>query len=134
MFSERAVAVLTTPERRRRWNTEQKLAIVAEKMRPGASGTQVARRYGLSTGLLYTWCRQVRDGALGLAGAPTPEPSFVPVQLTAAAGTLPSGTEAEGRPATGGMVIALPNGWRIEVDRHVDAAALARVLSVLDGR
>ena len=134
MFSERAVEVLTTPERRRRWSTEQKLAIVAEKLRPGASGMQVARRSGISTGLLYTWCRQVRDGTLGLPNAPTAEPAFMPVHLIADATPPPRWREAGEKPATGGMVIALPNGCRIDVDRHVDAAALGRVLSALEGR
>lgn len=134
MFSECEVEVLTTPERRRRWSTEQKLAIVAEKMRPGASGTQVARRYGISTGLLYTWCRQVRDGTLGLPNAPTAAPAFMPVHLAADAAPSHSWNQADGTSATGGMVIVLPNGWRLEVDRHVDAAALGRVLSVLEGR
>src|SRR5579863_709992 len=68
--------VLTGPERRRRWSVEQKLAIVAELARSGSSGAVVARRYGISTGLLYTWRRQ----AEGLRSRSRPMvPGFMPV-------------------------------------------------------
>ncbi len=39
-----AIEVLTGPERRRRWSVDQKLAIVAESLQPGASPLAVARR------------------------------------------------------------------------------------------
>src|SRR5712692_6007864 len=68
--------VLTGPERRRRWSVDQKLAIVAELARPGSSGAVVAQRYGISTGLLYTWRRQ----AHGLrARSRSLVPGFMPV-------------------------------------------------------
>src|ERR1700720_1987446 len=68
--------VLTGPERRRRWSVDQKLAIVAELARSGSSGAVVARRYGISTGLLYTWRRQ----AQGLRSRSRPiVPGFMPV-------------------------------------------------------
>jgi transposase len=47
MTTEAVAEVLTQPERRRRWTAEQKLALVAEAVRPGASMTQIARRYGV---------------------------------------------------------------------------------------
>src|SRR5258707_15202124 len=73
--------ILTQPERRRRWTSEQKLALVAETPRPGASPTQIARRYGISTGLLYTWRRLARDGELSLVPVATPTTEFVPVEI-----------------------------------------------------
>ena len=42
------VEVITGVARRRRFTTEQKLAIVAETMQPGMSISYVARRHGLS--------------------------------------------------------------------------------------
>ena len=36
--------VITSPERRRRWSAEQKRAIVAESLAPGAVVTEIARR------------------------------------------------------------------------------------------
>ena len=42
------VEVITGVARRRRFTTEQKLAVVAETMQPGMSISYVARRHGLS--------------------------------------------------------------------------------------
>src|ERR1043165_665017 len=50
---------ITGAERRRRWSWEQKQAIVAESVAPRASPTVIARKYGLNTGQLYTWRRQI---------------------------------------------------------------------------
>jgi transposase-like protein len=57
------------------------LALVAEAVRLGASMTQIARRYGISTGLLYTWHRLVQQGELSLAPVPANSPGFVPVEI-----------------------------------------------------
>src|ERR1700760_3242935 len=51
------VEVITRGEPRRRWTAEQKQAIAAESLAPGASSTEVARRHGIGTGQLYTWRR-----------------------------------------------------------------------------
>src|SRR3984957_12340553 len=53
------IEVITGAERRRRWSWEQKQAIVAESVAPRASPTVIARKYGLNTGQLYTWRRQI---------------------------------------------------------------------------
>ena len=53
------IEVITGAERRRRWSWEQKQAIVAESVAPNASPTAIARKYGLNTGQLYTWRRQL---------------------------------------------------------------------------
>ena len=45
------VELLTNPERRRRWSTEEKARIVAEAKAPGALVAAIARRYGVSRGL-----------------------------------------------------------------------------------
>lgn len=124
MTVEAVSEILTQPERRRRWISEQKLALVAEMLRPGASPTQIARRYGISTGLLYTWRRLARDGALALVPAVAAE--FMPVEIVA-----PAPAEREAAGGVGEMVIELPGERRVRVDRHVDAEALRRVLTVL---
>jgi transposase len=48
------IEVITRGERRRRWSVEQKREIAAESLEPGRSPITVARRYGLSSGQLYT--------------------------------------------------------------------------------
>ncbi|MBB6229202.1 transposase-like protein [Polymorphobacter multimanifer] len=50
------ITVFSGPERRRRWNDEQRLQILTEAFAPGACPTEVARRHEISTGQLYT-CR-----------------------------------------------------------------------------
>lgn len=44
------VEVITGPERRRRWSAEQKRAIVAESLAPGAVVTEIARRAEIGSG------------------------------------------------------------------------------------
>jgi hypothetical protein len=47
--------VLVGPERRRRWSEDQKARLIEESFRPGAQVANIARRYGVSHRLLYTW-------------------------------------------------------------------------------
>jgi transposase len=53
-------------QRRRRWTTEQKLALVEEAMRPGSSVAGVADRHGVSRSLLFEW-RQAHGISCGVA-------------------------------------------------------------------
>ncbi len=50
-----SIELITRAEPRRRWSIEQKQSIAAESLAPGASPTEVACRYGVSSGLLYAW-------------------------------------------------------------------------------
>ena len=56
------VEVITGVARRRRFSTEQKLAVVAETMQPGMSISYVARRHGLSPSLVFRWRRLMAEG------------------------------------------------------------------------
>ena len=56
------VEVITGVARRRRYSTEQKLAVVAETMQPGMSISYVARRHGLSPSLVFRWRRLMSEG------------------------------------------------------------------------
>lgn len=71
------VTVLPGPERRRRWGEAQRLQILAEAFSPGACAAQVARRYDISTGLLYTWRRKFLQPAEAPLASPSPEAGFV---------------------------------------------------------
>ena len=70
--SGRRVEVISGAERRRRWARE-KAQITAESFAPGANVSEVARRHGMSLGLLHHWRRLARERAESAA------PSFVPV-------------------------------------------------------
>jgi transposase len=130
----RRIEVITGRERRRRWTAEQKREIAAESLQPGVSPIMVARRYGISSGLLYTWRQQLLCGALG-AVADT-KPRFVRIDVVAGHPqpavvapmtplTSPT-TELDGR-----IEIVLSSGARVRVDAQVNEDALRRVLAAL---
>jgi len=56
------VEIITGVARRRRFTTEQKLAVVTETMQPGMSISYVARRHGLSPSLVFRWRRLMTEG------------------------------------------------------------------------
>ncbi len=61
------VEVITGPERRRRWSEEQKRAIVAASLAPGAVVSDVARRADVGPGQIYRWRKELRAAADGFA-------------------------------------------------------------------
>ena len=66
--------LLTGVDRRRRWSDTSRRRILEEAFSPGAVISQVARRHDVSTGLLYTWRRQMEAAAR--------EPAFLPAIIT----------------------------------------------------
>ena len=81
------VTLLTGPERRRRWSAEDQRQILAAAFAPGASVTEVSRRYDVATSLIYKWRRQI---------LPEHKPCFAEVVVAPA--------DAEAMPATIAMV------------------------------
>ncbi len=144
------VEFITRGDRRRVWAAEQKRAIALESLDPSTTPTDVGRRYGISSGLLYTWRRQLREGQLG--SAPRRVAGFVRVDLVGEAPrlTAPDAVQslpdpsspppplqslpAQTPPHAGLIEITLPGGASVRVDGSVDGAALRRVLDVLGGR
>ena len=112
--------------RRRRWTDDEKLKIVLESMKTPRAISSTARRYGISRSLLLNWRRSYcieKDGASGQKSG------FVPAMFVA--DPTPSTPAA---PASGRMVIEIGKDCRVIVDVGVDAAALARVLAILERR
>jgi transposase len=58
------IEIITSVQRRRRWSSQEKLAIVEESELPGMSVSAVARKHGVSPSLLFTWRRLSREGKL----------------------------------------------------------------------
>ncbi len=54
------VEVLGGVERRRRWSRDDKMRIIEETLAPGAVVTEIARRHGIATSLVFTWRRRAR--------------------------------------------------------------------------
>ena len=114
--------------RRRRWSDDEKLRIVLESLRVPRAISSTARRYGISRSLLMQWHKLFCSAPDGAEAELT---SFVPATVTpdpSAAPTVPA------VPASGRMVIVVGKDCRVIVDAGVDAAALARVLKVLERR
>lgn len=110
---------------RRRWSDEEKLEILAEVFRPGVRVCDVIARREVSSSLIYTWRKQLREGKLACSMPSLPV--FAEAQVAEPA--VPTSQLA---PWSSGLIqIELPGGVRLSVDASVDAGALARVLSVL---
>ncbi len=56
-------------ERRRRWSTDQKLAMVRESLEPGHCVSVVARRNGINANQLFLWRKLYQDGSLSAVSA-----------------------------------------------------------------
>jgi len=63
------VEVITSVQRRRRWTTEEKVAIVQETYAPGMSVSMVARQHGVAPNQLFQWRKLYSEGALSAVGA-----------------------------------------------------------------
>lgn len=114
-------------EMRRRWTLAEKKAIVVESRAASTSISAVARKHGMAPALLFRWRREL-GAPLRRCAEPTAE-RFVPVCLPAPEGILPAPT------SEGVIEIELiGSGTRLRVNGGVDAAALRRVLDVVEGR
>ncbi len=60
----RPVEVVTSVERRRRWDLGEKARIVAASYAPGVTVTEVARRHDISPQHLHQWRREAKAGKL----------------------------------------------------------------------
>jgi transposase len=89
--------------------------------------SSTARRHGISRSLLMTWRRSFSPEPTGTEAQ---QAGFVPAMVVATE-TAPTESAA---PASGRMEIIIGRDRRIIVDAGVDAAALARVLQVLERR
>jgi transposase-like protein len=136
------IEVITGRERRRRWTAEQKREIAAESLQPGVSPVMVARKHGISSGLLYTWRQRLLCGALGAVADTKPRfvridvvagPSQLEVATPAALELAPLATPLASPTAEpdGRIEIMLSGGTKVRVDARVNEAALRRVLAAL---
>lgn len=138
--SER-VEIITRGERRRSWTLEQKREIVAESLGPELTPTEVARKHAISSGLLYTWRRQLLNAPSSMITRSVPRFAEVDLEPSSSNTRAPAPIEEHARPALaaaagiGGVIeIVLPDGVSLRVDAQVDGGALRRVLDALDRR
>ncbi|MGA9016478.1 MAG: transposase [Acetobacteraceae bacterium] len=139
------IELITRGERRRRWTIEQKQTIAAQSLAPGASSTEVARQYGISSGQLYTW----RHALLAAQPAAVTHTAgrFARVEVKAtrtvehvcqkaaleASSAVPQLLADPTAQLSGRIEIVLTDGTAVRMDAQVDEVALRRVLAVLRG-
>ncbi len=117
---------------RRSWSAEQKKAIIAEIDSGGATLSEVARRHGMHSSLLFRW-RKTLGSVMGVSpldvGA-TPRaqspPTFMPVLLP------PPPPAQIATKAAGAIEVVLDGGRRVRVGADVDTAALLRIVEALE--
>lgn len=118
------VAVYSDVERRRRWSDEDRIRILDEAFSPGAIVTQVARRYDVSTALIYTWRRKLLEASADPASTPTSDPGFAEAVMVdddrSARGDL--------QPA---IIVDLARGRRVSVFASASPALVAATLKAL---
>jgi len=114
--SYQRVEVITGLRRRRDWSDAEKARILAESADPEVNISEVARRNGVSRGLLNVWRRKARHASGEL-------PQFVQVKLD-------DGVEARPDAMSQTRVLTSP-AERIEI---VIAGATVRVPTGVDGR
>ena len=124
--SYRRIEVITGARRRRDWSDAEKVRIVGESFSTDTSVSDVARRNGVSRGLLTVWRREALKAATGgslfarveiedsSAGAP-PEVSTVPAE--------PDGRTERIEIAIAGATVRVPAG--------ADARTLTNVIMAL---
>src|ERR1700733_2954111 len=113
--------------RRRRWSDDEKLRVVLESLETPRAISSTARRHGISRSLLMTWRRAFRAEPMG---AGIEQSGFVRAVVATAETVAAESSES----TTGRMVIEIGKDRRVIVDAGVDAAALARVLAILERR
>lgn len=119
-------------ERRRRWSVEEKLRILAQSVAPGSSPTRTCRMHCISSGQLYTWRKQFRQGELtGFVPASIVPASIAPEpSALSAPDPIPDPLMAD--PVAVGIIeVELPTGVKLRVPGDVDERSLRRILSAL---
>ena len=123
--SYQRVEVITGRRRRRDWSDAEKARILAESADPEVNISEVARRNGVSRGLLNVWRRKARL-------ASSDGPRFVQLRLDDGVGERPDAIEqpcVAARPVE--RIEVTIAGATVRVPVGVDAVTLERVLAAV---
>jgi len=118
------ITVFSGPERRRRWSDEARLEILNEAFAPGACVADVARRRDVSTALLYTWRRKLRDAH----GEPEPDDLAAPGFAEA---VMIEDAEAAHPVLEPAIIVDLARGKRISIYAAASPALITAALKAL---
>jgi transposase len=115
----KAIEVITSVQRRRRWSAAEKERLVAASLEPGASVSGVARQAGMHPSQLYGWRRQLLRPWQAAAG-------FAAVRIAAEPASA-------GLPAGGLIEVEFANGSRMRITGPIDPATLTTTIATLAG-
>lgn len=118
------VTVFSGPERRRRWSDEERLQILTEAFSPGACVAQVCRRYDISSALIYTWRRKLRDARAQTLPEAVPGPVF-------AQAVMDEDTAVRDRTQHPAIIVDLARGKRMSIFGSASPAQVAAALKAL---
>jgi transposase len=115
----RAIEVITSVERRRRWSAVEKERLVSASLEPSTSVSAVAREAGIHASQLYGWRRQLLRRSQAVA-------SFAAVRIAA--------EPALAGAAAGGLIeVEFANGSRVRITGAIDPATLTTTIALLSG-
>jgi transposase len=118
----KAVEVITSVQRRRRWSRAEKERIVAAALEPGANASEVARAAGIHTSQLFRWRQQLCERVQ----IPV---AFNPVAIAAEPGPV---SPAPAVPETAGAIeIEFATGGRMRITGTVDARTVSALMKAL---
>jgi transposase len=118
------ITVFSGPVRRRRWSEEERLQILTEAFSPGACVAEVCRRHDISSALIYTWRRKIREVQADTTSDMSPAPSFAEAVVVEDEGAARPGLQ----PA---MIVELARGKRVSIFASASPAQVAAALKAL---
>jgi transposase len=121
------VTVFSGLERRRAVEREEQLQILSEAFAPGVRVADICRRRDISSGLIGTWRRKLRD-AEAARTADLSEAMSAPVFVEAIMDEARGLANTVGHPA---MIIELPRGKRLSIYPGASPSLAAATLSDL---
>src|SRR5262245_16206155 len=116
----KAVEVITSVQRRRRWSRAEKERIVAAALEPGAIASEVARAAGIHTSQLFRWRQELC--------LPASRPAFSPVTVLPEPATPPSPALPE---SAGVIEIEFAGGGRMRIRGVVEVSTVAALMRAL---
>lgn len=118
---------------RRRYSIAEKLKILEETRRAGASVADVARVHGINHNVVFGWRRLAKRGLLR-AESSADHPPLLPVRISTPTVLPTAKASSEPIHAAGSIEVEFPGGVRVRVHGAVDASALERVFKALARR
>ncbi|TIO82696.1 MAG: IS66 family insertion sequence element accessory protein TnpB [Mesorhizobium sp.] len=118
------ITVMTGPERRRRWSDEERFQILAEAFAPGVCVADVARRRDVSTSLIYTWRRKLREEHADAVPLPMAKVGFAEAVIT-------EGDRRDEHDSCAAITVDLAGGSRVRISASAPSLLVAATLKAL---